>query len=79
MYSNCGNIDIAQCVFEEMGCLRDLVSWNAIINGYGINGQGAAALAVYHKMRKGREDADSFSYSCILCACSHSGLIMDVL
>ncbi|XP_021900494.1 pentatricopeptide repeat-containing protein DOT4, chloroplastic-like isoform X2 [Carica papaya] len=78
-YANSGCMDFAQSVFEEMGCLQDLVSWNAIINGYGMNSQGEAALALYHKMRKSRGDIDRFTYSCILGACSHSGLITDGL
>ncbi|XP_002534254.3 pentatricopeptide repeat-containing protein At4g13650 [Ricinus communis] len=78
-YSKCGNIDLAHIVFKEMDSLQNVVSWNAIINGYGINGHGEVALALYHEMRKGGEDPDSATYSCILSACSHAGLIRDGL
>ncbi|KAK1556745.1 hypothetical protein Q3G72_011259 [Acer saccharum] len=40
-YSRCGKVDLAYLVFKEMGFLQDVVSWNAIISGHGINGQGA--------------------------------------
>ncbi|XWS67744.1 hypothetical protein CRYUN_Cryun04dG0031700 [Craigia yunnanensis] len=78
-YSKCGNIDLAYFVFKEMGYLKDVVSWNAIINGHGINGHGEIALALFHEMRKGTEDADSATYLSILNACSHAGLIYDAL
>ncbi|XVF00887.1 hypothetical protein REPUB_Repub04eG0040600 [Reevesia pubescens] len=78
-YSKCGNMDLAYFVFKEMGCLKNVVSWNAIINGYGINGQGETALALFHEMRKGTEDADGATYLSVLNACSHAGLINDAL
>lgn len=74
-YSKCGNVDFANIVFKEMGNLRNVVSWNAIVNGHGINGKGEAALKLYHQMRKHGENPDSATYSCILTACSHAGLI----
>ncbi|KDP29637.1 hypothetical protein JCGZ_18799 [Jatropha curcas] len=74
-YSKCGNADLACIVFTEMGSLKDVVSWNAIINGH-----GEIALAFYHEMRKGGgEDPDSATYLCILSACSHAGLVNDGL
>ncbi|KAK0580283.1 hypothetical protein LWI29_000257 [Acer saccharum] len=78
-YSKCGNVDLAYVVFKEMGFLQDVVSWNAIISGHGINGQGETALTLYRKMRKCGENPDSATYSCILSACSHAGLIDDGL
>ncbi|KAI9181368.1 hypothetical protein LWI28_014342 [Acer negundo] len=78
-YSKCGNVDLAYVVFKEMGFLQDVVSWNAIISGHGINGQGETALTLYSKMRKCGENPDSATYSCILSACSHAGLIDDGL
>ncbi|XVE48868.1 hypothetical protein DITRI_Ditri01bG0036300 [Diplodiscus trichospermus] len=78
-YSKCGSIDLAYFVFKEMGYLKDVVSWNAIINGYGINGHAETALALFYEMRKGAEDADSATYLSILNACSHAGLINDAL
>ncbi|KAK3194147.1 hypothetical protein Dsin_025457 [Dipteronia sinensis] len=78
-YSKCGNVDLAYVVFKEMGFLQDVVSWNAIISGHGINGQGETALTLYRKMRKCGENPDSATYSCILSSCSHAGLIDDGL
>ncbi|KAK9183761.1 hypothetical protein WN943_024106 [Citrus x changshan-huyou] len=78
-YSKCGNVDLAYIVFEEMGFLRDVVSWNTIIYGYGVNGHGETALALYHKMTETGEVPDSSTYLSILNACSHAGLTNDGL
>lgn len=78
-YSKCGNVDLAHIVFKEIGYLQDIVSWNAIINGYGVNGHGETALALYHEMRKDGDNPDSATYQCILSACSHAGLVNDGL
>nr|POF10783.1 pentatricopeptide repeat-containing protein, mitochondrial [Quercus suber] len=58
-----------------MGYLRDVISWNAIINGYGINGDGDTAIALYYEMRSYGEGPDSAIYQSILSACSHAGLV----
>ncbi|XP_024924426.3 pentatricopeptide repeat-containing protein DOT4, chloroplastic [Ziziphus jujuba] len=78
-YSKCGNIELAYYVFKEMAYLRDIVSWNIILYGCGINGRGEAALALYHEMRSSEEDPDGTTYLCVLNACSHSGLVDDGL
>ncbi|PHT41897.1 hypothetical protein CQW23_20751 [Capsicum baccatum] len=78
-YSNCGDVELANNVFVRMGSLRDIVSWNSIINGYGINGHGEAALSLFHEFRESGGTPDSATYLSILSACSHSGLASDGL
>ncbi|KAJ9704420.1 hypothetical protein PVL29_002815 [Vitis rotundifolia] len=78
-YSKCGDVEPAYNVFGQMGYIRDIVSWNAILNGYGINGHGEIAVTLYHEMRKGQENPDAATYLCVLSACSHSGLVDDGL
>ncbi|KAL3539079.1 hypothetical protein ACH5RR_002445 [Cinchona calisaya] len=79
IYCKCGNAELAHNVFEQMGSLCNIVSWNALISGYGINGQGETALSLFYRMRKGGTNPDSTTYSCILSACSHTGLVHDGL
>ncbi|CAN4107368.1 unnamed protein product [Withania somnifera] len=78
-YSKCGNVVLANNVFVQMASLRDVVSWNAIINGYGINGHGETALSLFHEFRECGGTPDSATYLSILSACSHSGLTSDGL
>ena len=46
----CGNIDLARQIFENMS-KRDLVSWNIVIDGYGMHGSGKDALDVFCQMQ----------------------------
>ncbi|XP_059310822.1 pentatricopeptide repeat-containing protein At4g13650-like [Lycium ferocissimum] len=77
-YSKCGNVELANNIFVQMASLRDIVSWNAIINGYGINGHGETALSLFYEFRKSGVP-DSATYLSILSACSHSGLVSEGL
>ncbi|CAI0557733.1 unnamed protein product [Linum tenue] len=75
-YSKCGNVQLAHIVFKDMVPFCNVASWNMIISGYGINSQGEHAVALYHEMLKdGNEEPDSATYSAVLTACSHAGLI----
>ncbi|GFY94580.1 hypothetical protein Acr_09g0010260 [Actinidia rufa] len=78
-YSKCGNVELAHNVFKEMVYCRDVVSWNALINGNGINGCGETAVALFHEMKKNEARRNAATYMCILSACSHSGLVDDGL
>ena len=78
-YSKCGVMEPAYNVFKEMIYIRDVISWNAIINGYGINGHGEIAVTLFHEMRNGPENPDAATYLSVLNACSHSGLLEDGL
>lgn len=77
-YAKCGDVELAQNAFEEVD-QPGIVAWNAIIYGYGINGQGQAAVALFHDMEKCSEAPDSITYLSVLNACSHSGLVDDGL
>ncbi|CAN4112551.1 unnamed protein product [Withania somnifera] len=65
--------------YSKLASIRDIVSWNVIINGYGINGHGETALSLFHKFRESGGTPDSATYLSILSACSHSGLASDGL
>ena len=50
MYARCGKIDVAWRVFDEIGSLRNLCSWNSMIMGLAVHGQSAKALELCDKM-----------------------------
>ncbi|XP_068646897.1 pentatricopeptide repeat-containing protein At3g16610 [Aristolochia californica] len=76
MYSKCGRIDMAREVFNRMPeC--DIVSWNAIIAGYGLHGLGFEALSLFHNMHSNGLKPDGVTFICLLNACSHSGLVIE--
>ncbi|XP_048334827.1 pentatricopeptide repeat-containing protein At4g39952, mitochondrial [Ziziphus jujuba] len=73
LYARCGNISIARKLFDELNG-KDTVSWTVMINGYGLSGDGKAALDLFLQMELSGIKPDSFTYSTILSACSHTGL-----
>jgi pentatricopeptide repeat protein len=46
-----------------------------MITGYGMHGHGEEALALFHKMQKIGIKPDHVTFTCVLNACSHAGLV----
>lgn len=77
MYSSCGATLDLERVFEEM-TVRDVVSWNSVIQGLGQNGLGRQALAVGERaLEHGMYNGNTFI--AILTSCSHAGLVVEGL
>eukprot|EP01018_Ginkgo_biloba_P030661 Gb_29995 [translate_table: standard] len=74
MYAKCGSVELAFQLFDKM-YERDVVSWNAMIAGYGMNGHGEDALALFSQMQQAGLKPDHVTFVCVLSACSHSGLV----
>lgn len=74
LYARCGNILAARKIFEGMP-EKDAVSWSVMINGFGLHGNGQAALELFSQMQFSGVRPDDFTYSSILSACSHAGLV----
>ncbi|KAK9278013.1 hypothetical protein L1049_027570 [Liquidambar formosana] len=74
MYSKCGKITIAREVFDRMH-KRDIISWNAMIVGYGIHGCGMEAISLFSDLQAAGLKPDSVTFISLLSACSHSGLV----
>ncbi|XP_064938086.1 pentatricopeptide repeat-containing protein At3g03580-like [Musa acuminata AAA Group] len=74
MYSKCGRLDHAVCVFEHMN-IKDIVTWTSLIFAYGMYGQGDKALRVFMRMEKMGVMPDHVAFLAIIYACSHSGLV----
>jgi pentatricopeptide repeat protein len=54
---------------------RDVVSWTAMITGYGIHGHGKNALALFSQMQQTGIKPNRITFTCVLSACSHAGLV----
>ncbi|CAN1167093.1 Pentatricopeptide repeat-containing protein At3g46790, chloroplastic [Linum perenne] len=74
MYTRCGKLEVAKLVFDKM-CRRDVVSWNALISGYGAHGYGRRALEVFDEMVGCGVSPSNVSFVSVLGACSHVGLV----
>ncbi|XP_044470086.1 pentatricopeptide repeat-containing protein At3g56550 [Mangifera indica] len=74
MYAKCGDLDCALRVFNGMK-KRDVLTWNSIIVGYGVNGRGDAAIAFFREMLMAGFQPNSVTFLGLLCGCSHQGLV----
>ncbi|XP_078442351.1 uncharacterized protein LOC144712048 [Wolffia australiana] len=74
MYGKCGSPDRARSAFDA-AAIRDLVSWNAMINGYAINGRSAEAVEQMEKMESSGTKPDEITFLAALSACVHGGLV----
>eukprot|EP01018_Ginkgo_biloba_P026951 Gb_35042 [translate_table: standard] len=78
MYAKCGSIEIARQVFDSM-CERNVVSWSAMIAGYGMHGHGEDALKLFSQMQQIGIEPNDVTFICVLSACSHAGLVEEGL
>ncbi|XP_024544684.1 pentatricopeptide repeat-containing protein At3g02330, mitochondrial-like [Selaginella moellendorffii] len=69
MYTKCGAMVEARGIFEKME-RRDSVSWNCIILGYALAGDGSLALELFERMKMEGCVPDSVTYVAALKACS---------
>lgn len=73
MHARCGNLAKASEIFDTMQ-EKTLVSWTAIIAGYGAHGHGKRALELFERMLEAGVQPDGVVMVSVLSACSHSGL-----
>ncbi|XP_059063834.1 pentatricopeptide repeat-containing protein At2g13600 [Cryptomeria japonica] len=74
MYAKCGCLQNAQQVFDKMPA-RNVVSWNAMIVGYAMHGNGVESLTIFSQMQQTRIKPDDITFTGVLSACSHAGMV----
>ncbi|XP_039165443.1 pentatricopeptide repeat-containing protein At4g21065 [Eucalyptus grandis] len=74
MYSRCGSVDESMRVFHETP-ERNVLTWTVAINGLAVHGHGDEALKLFHDMKESGMQPDSITFSAVLVACSHAGLV----
>ncbi|EPS65080.1 hypothetical protein M569_09698 [Genlisea aurea] len=74
MYAKCGRINSAIRVFEAMPS-KNVVTWNAMLGGLAMHGRGSVALDMFDSMADGGWKPDDVTFTALLSACSHSGLV----
>ncbi|XP_059441012.1 pentatricopeptide repeat-containing protein At3g47530 [Corylus avellana] len=74
MYSRCGCLDKAYGVFKGMR-IKNVVSWSAMISGLAMNGHGREAIEAFWEMQKMGVQPDDQTFTGVLSACSHCGLV----
>ncbi|KAF9597355.1 hypothetical protein IFM89_017258 [Coptis chinensis] len=70
MLVSCGEVELAGNLFDE-SCLRDLVSWNTVINGYVRSGRGNEALRVFGEMQEANVMPDEVTMIGVVSSCAN--------
>lgn len=77
-YAKCGRLDLSVGLFLSLEN-RDLDSWNALISAYGMHGFYIKVLEMFKLMEEGNINPDGLTFSSVLSACSHAGLVKEGL
>ncbi|KAH6786685.1 Tetratricopeptide repeat superfamily protein [Perilla frutescens var. hirtella] len=77
MYAKCGMVEKAYGVFEGMRCCRSIITWNTMIMGFAMDGNGVKAMELFSRMVGGgaRPMPDEVTFLAALCACNHAGMV----
>ncbi|KAI9115226.1 hypothetical protein K1719_013545 [Acacia pycnantha] len=78
MYAKCGAIQTARKLFDAME-ERHVITWNAMIDGYGTHGLGKEALDLFTEMLRGSIRPNETTFLSVISACSHSGFVEEGL
>lgn len=78
MYARCGSIDVAKTLFDKMHD-KDVRSWSVMIGGFAIHGYAYDALELFNEMNRLGFVPDSVTFTAVLSACSHSGMVEEAL
>ncbi|KAK4487678.1 hypothetical protein RD792_005659 [Penstemon davidsonii] len=74
MYSKCGDLQKALEVFDSVD-KRDVYVWSSMIAGLAMHGRGRDAVELFLKMQEAKVKPSSVTFTNLLSACSHSGLV----
>lgn len=74
MYTKCGNINDGVAVFKRIR-EKNIVSWNSLIVGCAQHGCGFWTLTLFNQMIRAGVDPDEITFTGLLSACSHSGML----
>lgn len=73
-YGSCSSMLDAHAFFEKFSD-HDIVSWNACITGHAEQGNFPASLHMFEKLKLAGVKPDETTFTSILAACSHAGMI----
>uniref|UniRef100_A0A0E0LJI7 DYW domain-containing protein n=1 Tax=Oryza punctata TaxID=4537 RepID=A0A0E0LJI7_ORYPU len=74
MYSKCGRVEMASKAFRKIK-EKNILSWSAMITGYGMHGRGQEALEIFTEMKRSGLRPNYITFISVLAACSHAGLL----
>jgi len=75
-YAKCGALHYARRVFDDTSWCKDVISWGAMILGYGIHGMGVEAVVLFDQMLASGIKPDKIVGLVVLSACCRAGLVL---
>ncbi|XP_020086185.1 pentatricopeptide repeat-containing protein At1g11290, chloroplastic-like [Ananas comosus] len=72
LYAKCGELRTARQFFDGMNS-KTVVSWNSMIQGYGLHGNVEVAGELFVKMQKSGLTPTAITFLILISACSHAG------
>lgn len=76
MYAKCGDLEGSNRAFSDI-TEKDLISWNAMLFGFGLHGQATQAIQLYEEMVATGTKPDKVTFIGLLMTCSHSGFLKE--
>ncbi|XP_058183994.1 putative pentatricopeptide repeat-containing protein At1g68930 [Rhododendron vialii] len=70
LYSKCRSIKYAEAVFKRMTC-KNVVSWTAMVVGYGQNGYCEEAIQIFREMQRNGIEPDEFTLGSVVSSCAN--------
>ncbi|XP_039130486.1 pentatricopeptide repeat-containing protein At2g03380, mitochondrial [Dioscorea cayenensis subsp. rotundata] len=75
-YNKCGEANSARLVFNEMN-EKNTVTWCAMMGGHGVHGDSADSIALFGKMLEEELHPNHVTFTNILSACGHTGMVTE--
>ncbi|KAF8667500.1 hypothetical protein HU200_052695 [Digitaria exilis] len=75
MFCKCGCVNRADYIFDTEIVEKDSVSWNTIIGGFAMHGDGEKALDLFAQMKEQGFRPDAVTLINVLSACTHMGFM----
>ncbi|XVF77368.1 hypothetical protein PTKIN_Ptkin14bG0037500 [Pterospermum kingtungense] len=72
VYAKCGEMELAEKVFVHMD-KKNVVSWNALLNGYALKGDAGKVLHLFERMTESELRCSKFTLSNVLKSCTYLG------
>lgn len=80
IYSKCGSLESAYNIFKEIpNKNKDIILWSVIVAAYGTHGEGKTAVSLFDQMVQSGASPNEVTFTSVLHACSHAGLVDDGL
>ncbi|XP_076920712.1 putative pentatricopeptide repeat-containing protein At5g47460 [Bidens hawaiensis] len=78
MYSKCGQVNIAEFIFESVPD-KNLVTWNAMISGFAHNENSSKVIELFKQMKQTKDiHPDGITFLNVLSACWHNKTPLEV-